>query len=206
MKLSRDSILLWLPVVGALITYLLAAKPPAQWDYYAWLQFVAAVIAVAATKLQTSPLKGDKEIAAAAAVDLRKMGPLVLALLFAGGSIGCAPPPPNLTPPGVIAFHADRAIKGVATLQTVAIQGEAAGAISTADARVVVEATRIAGLAGQDLAAALKAGLPAADAKARAIATIRSALATVPGQLSPATRKQIEPYVTVVLTALAFFE
>jgi len=59
--ISRDSIVLWLPIGAALVAYLLAADLPTQWDYYAWLQFVAAVIATASAKLMTSPLKGEHD-------------------------------------------------------------------------------------------------------------------------------------------------
>ena len=57
MKLTRDSFVLWLPVVGAAITYLLAADPPTTWDYHQWLQAAAAIVATVSTKLMTSPLK-----------------------------------------------------------------------------------------------------------------------------------------------------
>jgi hypothetical protein len=60
--LTRDSAALWLPVAGAVVTYLLASPPPWQWDYYAWLRAAAAVIAAASTKLMTSRLPGKKDV------------------------------------------------------------------------------------------------------------------------------------------------
>jgi hypothetical protein len=62
MRLTRDSLLLWLPVVAALITYLLSTDPPTVWTYYQWLQFASAAVAVASTKLMTSPLKGKNDL------------------------------------------------------------------------------------------------------------------------------------------------
>jgi len=59
--LSRESLLLWIPVVGALITYLLASPPPMEWSYYEWLKFVAAVLSTASAKFMVSPLPGKKE-------------------------------------------------------------------------------------------------------------------------------------------------
>jgi hypothetical protein len=61
MRISRDSIILWLPIAGALVTYLLSAEPLPLWGYYEWLQFIAAVIATASAKLMTSPLKGEHD-------------------------------------------------------------------------------------------------------------------------------------------------
>ena len=62
MKLTRDSLILWLPVVAAAITYLLAAPPPPQWDYYQWLQAAAAVVAATSTKFMTSSLPGKDDV------------------------------------------------------------------------------------------------------------------------------------------------
>lgn len=129
------------------------------------------------------------------------LAPLLVLFLVA-----CAHPPPQLTPVGVTAFRADRVIKGIAVLQEFAIEGEAVGVLTTADARVVVEGTRAAGLAGQDLAQSLRATLPEATARAKAIAAIRTALQGIPSRLSPATRPLVEPYITVVLTFLGLLE
>lgn len=87
MKLSRDSLLLWIPVLGALIAYLLSAPPPTEWGYTQWLQFAAAVVATASAKLMRSPLKGEND---APSVNPSRFGPLVLILLLAGGASGCA--------------------------------------------------------------------------------------------------------------------
>lgn len=145
----------------------------------------------------------------------RRLRPTRLAVaigLYLGliGSItdvaSCRHAPPQLTPPGQIAYHGDRVIKGVATLQDITISGESSGTISRDNARTLMEATKIAGEAGGDLAKALRAGLSAEGAKAKAIATIRQAFADVPQHLTPETRKVIEPYLTVINSALAFLQ
>jgi hypothetical protein len=114
--------------------------------------------------------------------------------------------PPQLSTEGAIAFHASRVMRGIAELQEVAIRGEAAGVFSRDDARTIVTATGIAGQAGEELAQALRAASGETAAKAKAIAAIRSALTGVPARLSPLARSQLEPYVTVVLIALAILE
>lgn len=115
-------------------------------------------------------------------------------------------PPVQLTPSGQIAYHGDRVIKGIATLQDITINGESSGVVGLDDARTIMAATQIAGAAGTDLAKALRAGLSAEGAKAKAITIIRQALGDVPQRLSADTRKLIEPYLTVINTALAFLQ
>lgn len=61
MRLTRDSIVWWLGIIAAALTYLLAADPPTQWTYHEWLQAAAAVVATISGKLATSPLKGEWE-------------------------------------------------------------------------------------------------------------------------------------------------
>lgn len=58
--LSRDSIIWWLAIAGAVITYLLSAEPPTQWDYKEWLQAISFVVATVSGKLATSPLVGKE--------------------------------------------------------------------------------------------------------------------------------------------------
>lgn len=57
--MTRDSWLLWLGAIGALITFLTNAKVPTEWAYGDWLQFASFVFAWIMGKLSTSPLKGD---------------------------------------------------------------------------------------------------------------------------------------------------
>lgn len=56
--LSRDSWILWLAIIGAIVTYLLASPPPNQWLYQDWLKAAMFIISTAAGKLATSPLPG----------------------------------------------------------------------------------------------------------------------------------------------------
>jgi hypothetical protein len=124
-------------------------------------------------------------------------------------TIGCAArlaAPPQLSTEGAAAFPASRVMRGIAELQAVAIRGEAAGVFSRDDARTIVTATGVAGQAGEELAKALRAASASDDAKAKAIAAIRSALDGVPARLTPEARSQIEPYLTVIRIALTLLE
>lgn len=62
MGLTRDSLILYLPLLGAAFAYLAVMPPPTQWTYAQWIQTGAASIAAITAWLKTSPLigKGDK--------------------------------------------------------------------------------------------------------------------------------------------------
>jgi hypothetical protein len=132
---------------------------------------------------------------------------LQTALALAFITLGCAglKPPPQLSPIGDIAFYAEKTLVAVESLQHFAIDGEAAGAISTNDAKTIIEATKVAGQAGQDLKRALKAGASETAAKNQAVAAIRSALDSVPKRLSPETAAIVAPYIQTVTTLLEVF-
>lgn len=59
--MTRDSIVWWLAILGALVTYLSTSEPPTAWSYQDWIQFIAAVIATVSGKLATSPLPGEHD-------------------------------------------------------------------------------------------------------------------------------------------------
>jgi hypothetical protein len=62
MKITRDSAVLGIGGVSALVAYLLAdGRPPNEWAYQDWLKLGAAGFAWAMGKLQTSPLKGEHD-------------------------------------------------------------------------------------------------------------------------------------------------
>jgi hypothetical protein len=108
---------------------------------------------------------------------------------------------------GDTAFYARRVIQAVDTVVNVAIEAEAAKVLSTADARVVLDGGKIAGQAGVDLSAALKAGATATTARDKAVRTINSAIDSISKNetLSPTTRGLIEPYLQVVRTLLTIW-
>lgn len=121
---------------------------------------------------------------------------------------GCATmrPPESLSPVGDAAFYARRVVLAIDQIQTLAIDGEKAGAISEADARTIIEATGEAAKAGVSLANTLKAaGGGEASAKKRWAAAIRKALEEVVPKLSPNTQNMVEPYVKTALTLLTVF-
>lgn len=58
---TRDSVVWWLAILTAVLTYLIAAPPPTQWDYYEALKAVAFAVATISGKLATSPLPGSRD-------------------------------------------------------------------------------------------------------------------------------------------------
>jgi hypothetical protein len=60
--MNRDSILLSIGVLGAVIGYLISAgEPPTKWNYQEWLQAGSFAIGVLLAKLSTSPLPHSTE-------------------------------------------------------------------------------------------------------------------------------------------------
>lgn len=96
MKLTRDSAALWLPVIGAVVTYLLNTAPPTQWDYHQWLMAIAAIVAAVSTKLMTSGLAGKNDPPADGSIAPRTYPPaamILLAVALGAGAVtstGCA--------------------------------------------------------------------------------------------------------------------
>ena len=130
---------------------------------------------------------------------------VVLAAVLSVACGGYLKPPADLSKVGDAAFYAQRLMEQIKAIQAVAKDGEAAGAISRNDAVTIVEATVVAGKAGQELAEALKAGMPEAGAKEQWVKIIREALSSVPAHLDENTQKLISPYLSTALTLLTFF-
>jgi hypothetical protein len=61
LKLTRDSVFLWLGIIGGIVLYLGNLPPPIQWTWAQWMSTLGAAISIIAAKLQTSPLVGDKK-------------------------------------------------------------------------------------------------------------------------------------------------
>ena len=60
--LTRDSIVLTLTTIGAIIGYLVAdGRVPVDWAYVDVLKFIAFIIGIVSAKLATSPLRGEKD-------------------------------------------------------------------------------------------------------------------------------------------------
>lgn len=58
-RVYRDSKVLWLPVLGAILTYLMASEPPTMWSYHDWIKALAAGVAAVSTKYMNSSLPRD---------------------------------------------------------------------------------------------------------------------------------------------------
>lgn len=116
MNLSRDSLLWWLLMAGAVVGYLANASSPDTWTWSQWMQALSAVIGIVAGKLATSPLAGAKKDDA---VDLRKIGTLVvLAVVISGMSVvGCGPTTkPTLVKTDAAVYQAVKAIHETAVV------------------------------------------------------------------------------------------
>ena len=96
---TRDSLLWWLGILGAVIVYLSNAAPPSQWSWNDWMQALAFVVATLSGKLATSPLPGAPK--SDQVRPSRFLGLLFLVLLVPGLA-GCAltskPDLPNVPP------------------------------------------------------------------------------------------------------------
>lgn len=57
--MTRDSIVLWLGILGGLVIYLAGTKPVTEWGYYEWLAFAGYAISVISAKLGGSILAGS---------------------------------------------------------------------------------------------------------------------------------------------------
>lgn len=56
--LTRDSLLLWVGIVGGVVIYLSGTKPIMEWGYYEYLSALGYLVSVVSAKLATSPLRG----------------------------------------------------------------------------------------------------------------------------------------------------
>lgn len=86
MKITRDSLLWMLGIAGAFVLYLGNTNPPIHWTWAQWMQFLAMAISTLSAKLSTSPLKGAEE----PAVDLTKVGKLLIVAILGSSLISCA--------------------------------------------------------------------------------------------------------------------
>lgn len=58
---TRDSVVWWLAILGAIATYLGSTTTPTDWDYRQWIQAGAFLVATLSGKLATSPLPHSEE-------------------------------------------------------------------------------------------------------------------------------------------------
>lgn len=142
--LTRDSLLLWLGILGAAVLYLGNMPAPTQWTWAQWMQTIAAIIGVICGKLATSPLLGKEDVGGAGVGNV-KLPVIVLAVALGLGMLtlpSCAKAPPNLSPQAQTAYTADQISQAISHLRDTAIQAEATGGLSTATARIVVKLDR----------------------------------------------------------------
>src|SRR3990172_195391 len=91
MKLTRDSALWTVLIIGAVLAYLGTMPPPTQWTYTQWVQSLSALVAAIAGGPRNAWLPGENDAAKKDKVDLSKIGLVLLAAVLAGGSLpGCA--------------------------------------------------------------------------------------------------------------------
>lgn len=61
MRLTRDSSVWTLSILGSIVLYLMNLPAPTQWSYHQWLAFLAATIATISGKLSNSWLAGKHD-------------------------------------------------------------------------------------------------------------------------------------------------
>ncbi len=118
----------------------------------------------------------------------RRLAPLLIVLAMA--SSACPKAPPNLSPTAQREFYATRVIKVLDIVRDFAIDGEAAGVVSTNDARTVVlwhkSAVQVAQVGGANWQTLVSTTLDAAVQN-----------------LSPKTKADVAPYVALIKAILA---
>lgn len=135
-------------------------------------------------------------------------GLLIVGYVGAGavlmGSSGCAlnKPPGGLSNAGQVSFYSNEVGKAILVAEDFTKGAHDQGLISGDDAAKIGAGLKIASQAGKDLNLALKAGADATDAKAKALAAIRSALESIPPQLSATAQHKIAPYLAVIRAAI----
>lgn len=146
MNLSRDSLVLWVGMIGAVLTAVAnqAGVFPPEW--YPYINMGALVCATICGWMKTSPLPGAKD---AQKVDVSKIAPL-LVVAVALTVMGCAKPASIQSPEATRAWQANQVLTRVAEVQAAAIQAEASGALKTADVRIIVTATVAVAKAAKD--------------------------------------------------------
>jgi hypothetical protein len=88
--LTRDSALLWLPVIVSACTFLGTMPPPWRWTYTQWIQTASAAAAGLSLKLQSSRLPSAAEVARGIRDNGQPIALLLALGLAAGGLSSCA--------------------------------------------------------------------------------------------------------------------
>lgn len=127
--------------------------------------------------------------------DLHRVAQYVamLCLLYAGAVLpldGCTHAPPNLSPTAQHEFYATRVVKVLDIVRDFAVDGEAAGALSTDDARTVVLWHKSAVQVAQTVGANWQT-------------LVSTTLDEAVKNLKPATKDKLTPYVALVKAVLA---
>lgn len=122
-----------------------------------------------------------------------QIGPLIGAVLLSiwlTPYVACTHAPPNLSPNAKREFYATRVIKELDIVRDFAVDGEAAGVVSTDDARVVVLWHKSAVQVAQSTGANWQT-------------IVSTTLDTAVGNLKPTTRDKLAPYVVLIKAILA---
>jgi len=146
--MTRDSILWWFGIIGAVIVGLATLGNlndygiPDNWLPY--IRLAALIVGIVSGKMATSPLPGKKDGGGAGVGSISTTGRILPMLLIGTLALGAATLPacrphnaPILSPQGQIAYTADQIAVRVQELQRTAIQAEASGGLSTSTTRII---------------------------------------------------------------------
>jgi hypothetical protein len=113
-------------------------------------------------------------------------------VLFSLVPAACAPPPPTLTPPGIVAFQTTRVVKGLDAFRDVAIAANAQTPplISDATTGKIVRYHQATLLTIQTIPGAWQT-------------TAQTGLTALVATFSPAEQQTLAPYVALVKTVIA---
>lgn len=166
---------------------------------WSWLQkFYAAKLVQAALALPPgSSLQRAKD-----ASGVKALGFVFLALSTLVATGACNKVPPLLDPYGAAAFRVEQVLDATDLIGTMVVKAEKSGFVAHKDTLVVADVVARVHEAGADLGRAFQAGAGKDEARAKAVAIIRQALAELPSNLSPRGQEIVKRYVTLALAIL----
>lgn len=140
MALTRDSVIWWVGMIGAVLTALAAVSNqlPAEWQPY--LLVAATVVGTVSGWMATSLLPGRNDATKKSANGVAKL--LIPFVIFGAlSSAACKPPASIQTEPGRQAWYASQALQRVSEVQNIAIQlnSTTPPTLSTNTTRIIVQ-------------------------------------------------------------------
>jgi len=134
-----------------------------------------------------------------------RISTVVIAAALAASCAGFKAPP-NLTPVGKISFYNYKLGQANEQLVKFAIDAEREKVITVNEARVIRDGAKKVSLAAIDLETALSAGGDQKETLKKSLEIIKVALRKIPENVSPATAKVAQGYISTILVFVTAVE